>query len=186
MGRESFLGPAGASYALGLHETGHLVSSHVEPILLGYMGELAASIDGVVVLGQPHQLWPKFQIALFTLRRWSRLRLVVGGGGDLELFQDRVDSPANPTSCFLLAGLDVDDYYTDRRSSSAPKKADADCRIALARRSSRTSFRSSFSSASWVLVRPPRVPASISARFTQMRSDSLPTPSCRDTRLITP
>jgi hypothetical protein len=49
--------------------------------------------------------------------------------------------------------------------------------MSLARRSSLTSFRSSTSSSCSLVVTPARMPPSTSACLTQVRSDSVPTPS---------
>jgi hypothetical protein len=65
-----------------------------------------------------------------------------------------------------------------RRSSSAAKKADADFRIAFARRNSRTSRSSSVIRAAASVVVPGRVPASTSACATQPRNVSGLIPSC--------
>jgi hypothetical protein len=71
-------------------------------------------------------------------------------------------------------GVDEGDYFFCRRSSSAPKKVAAACKMSLERRSSFTSLRSSFSSACSVVVSPARAPKSISDCLTQARSDSDP------------
>jgi hypothetical protein len=102
------------------------LATDLEPVLLRHLRELASSIDGVVLLKQCHKLRPELVVALGSFRRRSGLGFVVGRGGDLKPFQDWLDSPAKPTGCFLPVGFDVGDYFCDRRSSSAPKKADAD------------------------------------------------------------
>ena len=66
-----------------------------------------------------------------------------------------------------------------------PKKLAAACKMSLARRSSKFSLRRRLSSACSSVVNPGRLPASTSARLTQLRSDSSPTPSWRATREIT-
>ena len=70
--------------------------------------------------------------------------------------------------------------------SSAPKKIAAACKMSLDRFRSRFSLRSSNSSLCSSVVSPPRTPSSISACLTYDRSDSVPTPSWRATRVITP
>jgi len=78
--------------------------------------------------------------------------------------------------------LDEVDDQREGRSSSAAKKADADRKIAFARRSSRTSRSNcAIFSASLVLV-PGRAPASTSACITQPRSVSALIPSCSPIR----
>jgi DNA-binding CsgD family transcriptional regulator len=78
--------------------------------------------------------------------------------------------------------LDVVDDQREGRSSSAAKKADADRKIAFARRSSRLSRSNCMIfSASLVLV-PGRSPASTSACVTQPRSVSALIPNCSPIR----
>ena len=74
------------------------------------------------------------------------LGVVVGGGGDCELRADRLDPPSTPTGHTVAVGVDEGDYLVRRRSSSAPKKLAAACKMSLERRSSFTSLRNSFSS----------------------------------------
>lgn len=94
-------------------------------------------------------------VAQRPLRRRPAAGVVVGGRGDLDagLGQDGADR-LDPE---LLAVL-FDELVQNRdgRSSSAAKKADADLRISLARRSSATSFFSSRISAISSLVLPGR------------------------------
>jgi hypothetical protein len=58
---------------------------------------------------------------------------VVGGGGELQGFADRLDSPSVPS------GVDVADYLFVRPSSSVAKKIEASFKISFARRRSRFS-----------------------------------------------
>jgi hypothetical protein len=109
------------------------------------------------------------------------LLVVVGGRGDLQLFTDRLDSPATPTGFVVPVGVDEGNYLFCRRSSSAPKKVAAACKMSFARCSSKFSLRSRFSSSRSSVLRSGRVPASMSACFTHVRCDSPPTPSCRAT-----
>ncbi|MFJ9760568.1 hypothetical protein [Streptomyces sp. NPDC101149] len=69
----------------------------------------------------------------------------------------------------LLVLVDVGDLHRNGRSSSAEKRADADFRIAFARRSSLTSRSSSATRAASVLVVPGRLLSSVSACLTQLR-----------------
>ena len=84
---------------------------------------------------------------------------------------DRLDPEPVPV------GIDEGDHLVGRRSSSAPKKAAADFRISLARRSSRFSRSSVFSRSPSSLVSPTREPSSTSARRTQLRSVSCEMPN---------
>ena len=86
-------------------------------------------------------------------------------------------SPSMPTGLTVPVGIDECDYLLGRRSSSAPKNKAAACKMSLARRSSLTSLRSSTNSMCSSLVVPDRDPASRSACLTQVRNDSMPTPS---------
>src|SRR5262249_3727941 len=112
--------------------------------------------------------------------RQPRTCLVVGGGGDLQDLAYRLDSELPPVL------VDVVDHLARRPSSSAAKKADALFRISFARRSSRFSLSSSVIRRRSSEVTPGRLPSSISACLTQLRSDSGPIPSCLATRVTTP
>ena len=72
---------------------------------------------------------------------------------------DRLDTPAQP-AVLAVAGVLADELHhpLEGRSSSAAKEADAERRIALARRSSATSRLSRFTSADSSLVTPGRAP----------------------------
>src|SRR5690606_22377964 len=113
-------------------------------------------------------------------RRSPVLGRVVGGRGGLQHLADRLDPE------FLPVQVDVGHYLVCGRSSSAAKKADADLRIALARRSSRFSRSSSAIVRAWSVVVPGRVPSSISAWLTQLRRVSRLTPSWSPIRAIAP
>jgi hypothetical protein len=94
----------------------------------------------VAVLGvDALDLGPKLGVAQRSSTRRARLARVVGAGGNLQDLADRLDPERR------LVRVDVGDYLVRGRSSSAAKKADADFRISLARRSSRFSRSSSFS-----------------------------------------
>ena len=77
---------------------------------------------------------------------------VVGGGGELQRFADRLDSPSVPS------GVDVEDYLFVRPSSSVAKKIEASFKIPFARRRSRFSRSRALSRARSSVVRPTRVP----------------------------
>ena len=102
--------------------------------------------------------------------RESRARGDLDSGAS-EHLADRLDSE------LLLLGLDVLADQRDGRSSSAAKKADALFRIALALRSSRTSFSSSLIRCAWSAVVPGLRPPSTWAFLTQVRRASGWTPS---------
>src|SRR5699024_290879 len=86
----------------------------------------------------------------------------------------------------VLMGGDVVDDYRKGRSSSAAKKANADFRISLARRSSRFFFSSSARRSASVVVCPGFSPLSTWAWRTQARRVSELMPSCSAVRLIAP
>ena len=171
------LGPGGPAYAQGTHETGHLVPADVVAGPVGRLGQLAPSVDRVVVLEELFELGPELGVADCPSRGRPNLGGVVGGRGDRELLADRLDSPSTPTGLIVPVGVDEGDYLVRRRSSSAPKRLAAAWRMSLARRSSLTSYRSSTSSSCSLVVTPARMPPSTSACLTQVRSDSVPTPS---------
>ena len=106
--------------------------------------------------------------------RLSRFGVVVGAGGDrapvlAQHSADRLDPhPPRSRPCgqpldgVITVFIDERDQYFGWRSSSAAKKAEADFRIWLARRSSATSFFNSRISANSSVVFPGRLPPSIS------------------------
>ena len=139
------------------------------PVQLG--PDLVGPIDVEVLGVDPGDLDLQLFVADGPGRRRALLGHPVGVRGDLaavlgEHPADRLDPEAIPVS------VDVGDYLGCRRSSSAPKKAAADFRISLARRSSLTSRSSSLILVRSSVVSPGRLPASISARRTQWRSVS--------------
>src|SRR5699024_321227 len=126
-----------------------------------------------------------FLVAQCPLRGWAGLERVVGARRDLgarcgKRAADRLDAE-------LMLVL-VDERHDQRcgRSSSAAKKAEADFRIAFARRSSCTSFSSSASRSASLVVVPGRWPSSISACTTQFLRVSGLIPSCSPTRRNAP
>ena len=142
MGGEALLRARRASDALAFHESLHLVATTVEPATLCRLRELASSVDGVVLLEDRLDLGTEFVVTELTRRGRTGLRVVVGGRGDLQLCADRLDPPATPTGFVVPVGVDEGNYLFCRRSSSAPKKVAAACKMSLARCNSRTSFRS--------------------------------------------
>ena len=129
LGGEVLLRPRGSAYAQGTHETGHLVPAGVVAGPMGRLGELAAPIDRVVLLPEPFELGSEGGVADGPGRRWPGLGVVVGGGGDLQLRTDRLDSPLTPTGLAVAVGVDEGNYFVRRRSSSAPKKLAAAWRM---------------------------------------------------------
>ena len=83
-------------------------------------------------------------------------------------------------------GVDEGDYLFGRPSSSVAKKTDAALRMSFALRSSLFSRSSCAIRCASAVEVPGRRPESISARFTQCRNDSAPTPSSFATRVIVP
>ena len=63
----------------------------------GGLGELASSVDRVVLLPERLKLGSELGVADGPGRGWSGLGVVVGGGGDLEFGADRLDPPSTPT-----------------------------------------------------------------------------------------
>src|SRR5664280_605866 len=110
MGGEALLRPGGPADALALHEPGHLVPAHVEPLVAGGPGELPASVDGVVLLPDGLELWSEVLVTDLPSRVGPRLGVVVGGRGDLQLLADRLDPPSTPTGRVLPVGVDERHY----------------------------------------------------------------------------
>jgi len=155
-GGEAFLRSAGSAYALVAHETGHLVPADVMAGSPGGLGQLAPAVDRVVVRPQLDQLGAELSVTDGPGREGPGLGVVVSGGGDLQLFADRLDPPSTPTGLSVAMGVDEGDYFLCRRSSSAPKKLAAACKMSLARRSSRFSLRNCFNSVCSVVLNPAR------------------------------
>ena len=93
---------------------------------------------------------------------------VVGRRGELQNIADRLDPVVG------LIGVDELDDQRCGRSSSAAKKADADLRIELARRSSRFSCSRALTRSDSSVDTPPVRPSSMSAWRTHARTDSTP------------
>ena len=156
VGREALLRATRADDALLLHESRHLVASAVEAATPGGLREFAPSVDAVVLLPEGRKGRSELLIAQFARRGWTGLAVVVGAGGDVQLCTDRLDPPSTPTGLAVPVGVDERNYFCCRRSSSAPKKDAAACKMSLARRSSRFSLRNLASSACSSVVRPGR------------------------------
>jgi hypothetical protein len=163
-----------------VHEAGHLVPAGVESFTLQLPPHLLGPIDVVVLFVHPGDLTLQPLVFEGTLRRAAGEGGVVGGRGELQNVTDRLDPEPG------LVVPNEADYFVRRRSSSAPKKAEAAIRISLARRSSLISRWSSAISWLSAVVNPGRAPVSISACLTHERKDSVPTPSWRATRPIIP
>jgi len=97
VGGKALLRSRGPANTFAFHEPSHLVASDAEALLLCGPGELAPAVDAVVLLEELDQLGGDLIVTLGALGGRAGLRLVVGGGGDLKLLQDRLDSPAKPT-----------------------------------------------------------------------------------------
>jgi hypothetical protein len=93
------------------HQSRHLVATAVEVSALGGLGELAPSVDGVVLLPEVLLLGTQFLVADLTLRRRAGLRVVVSAGGNVQLFADRLDPPSTPTGFVVPVGVDERNYF---------------------------------------------------------------------------
>lgn len=109
-----------------------------------------------------------------------------------RLFEQVATDALDAAVCAWLAGRAATsgaadgegDYQGGRGSSSRAKKAAADFRISLTRRSSRTSRSSSAIRCASAVEVPGRCPSSTSACLTQPRNASRCTPSCWATRAM--
>jgi len=120
--RETLDCPSGALHVPQAHEAGHLVPTDAEIGSEGRLVELPASVDRVVGDPDREQHREERRVGDRACRGRARLLRVVGGGGDLECLQDRLDPPSTPTGCCVPVGVDEGDYLFCWRSSSAPKK----------------------------------------------------------------
>src|SRR3954449_12809720 len=166
--------------ALGPHQPLHGAAGHPMPLPDQLGVHLLRAVHREIVLVHPANVLKNRLVGQGALRRWPALGGVVGLRGDLQLLADRLD----PELVFVF--VDVADGQREGRSSSAAKKADALFRMAFARRSSRTSRSSSASRLASSVVVPGRVPSSISAWVTQLRSVSGLMPSCLPIRASAP
>ena len=161
MGGEATFGATGPANALTFHESLDLVTTTTESPTLRGLGELASSVDGVVLLPEGLKRGSELLVTHLTLGGRTGLLVVVSGRGDLQLGTDRLDSPTTPPGLVLPVGVDEGNYLFCRRSSSAPKKVAAACKMSLARCNSKFSLRRRLSSSRSSVVRPALVPASI-------------------------
>src|SRR5690606_36255584 len=129
---------------------------------------------------QRHQNRNHNRIPQLAGRREAGLGGVVSGRGYLQHVADGLDPQLVPV------GVDERHHHFCGRSSSAAKKAEARFKISLARRNSRFSCSSFLIRAESSDVVPARTPSSISAWFTQLRTDSTPYPNWSATRLTAP
>jgi hypothetical protein len=83
VGGEATFGATGPTNGLALHESRDLVAATGQATTLRGLGELAPSIDAVVLLPERLQRWSEFLVSLRTRRGWARLGVVVRAGGDL-------------------------------------------------------------------------------------------------------
>src|SRR5699024_6076808 len=130
----------------------------------------------VVVRVDPADLLFQDLVTFLPARGWALFTGIVGTRSDLhagitQRGTDRLDSE------FVLMLVDELDDYFEGRSSSAAKKAEADFKIWLARRSSRFSFSRSLIRWASAVVVPGRSPASTWSWLTQDRNVSGFTPS---------
>ena len=132
-----------------------------DPAAAAALPELVGPVDLPVGDPQRHQRSASSRHRGSLWLRAAGTWRVVGGRSDLgassrERPTDRLDSE------LVTMSVDVIDDHFDGRSSSAAKKAEADFRIELARRSSLTSWRNALTSAASSVVTPTRSPRSIS------------------------
>ena len=141
----------------GAHQPRYLVSSDAIAGASGGEPQLARPVDPVVRRPQRHQHHGHRRMAASPSRHRPRLGVVVARRGDRQLRADRLDPEV------FAAGVDEGHHHLCGRSSSAAKKADADFKIAFARRSSRTSCSRTLSRSRSPVVVPGRPPSSMSA-----------------------
>ena len=97
VGGEALLGSRGADNPLGFHESLDLIATNLEALSAHGLVQLAPSVDAVVARPNLLKLRAEFTVLQRSLRGRARLRGVVGGWGNLQLFADRLDSPRQPT-----------------------------------------------------------------------------------------
>src|SRR5699024_3299341 len=150
------------------------------PSLVGFAVEDDMHLPGseriVVVRVDPADLLFQDLVTFLPARGWALFTGIVGTRSDLhagitQRGTDRLDSE------FVLMLVDELDDYFEGRSSSAAKKAEADFKIWLARRSSRFSFSRSLIRWASAVVAPGRSPVSTWSWLTQDRNVSGFTPS---------
>src|SRR5690625_640099 len=170
---------------LGSHQPFHGAACDRDTFPAQLSVELLRAVDPEVLRVNAPDLNQQLLVPDRPFRGWSGLEGVVGARRDLraccgERAADRLDAE------LMLVLVDELDDQRCGRSSSAAKKAEADRRIAFARRSSRTSFSSSASRLASLVVVPGRCPPSISACTTQFLSVSGLIPSCSPPRRHVP
>ena len=163
------LAPAHSDQPQVAHQPPDTVPADVDAFALELGPHLVDAVDVEVLLMHPDDLRFELGIPDSALRQRTSDRCVIGGGGELQDPADRLDPE------LLAVCRDVADYLAGR-SSSAAKKADADFKMAFARRSSRSSFSNSAIRPLSSVVTPGRAPTSISACRTQFRRVCSPMP----------
>src|SRR5581483_10719587 len=162
------------------HEPDHAVPTHSDVLSVELPPDLARPVDVEVLLADAKDLELQLLVSELAGRCRPAPCRVVGGWGELQHPADRLDPPP------LSVPIDERHYFGSRGSSSRAKKLAAAFRISLALRSSRFSRSSSTLRRCSSVLTPARVPPSISACLTQLRSDSSPIPSWRAIRGMTP
>src|SRR5215211_5090014 len=161
------------------HETSDPVAPDRGALAVQLPPDLARSVDRVVGLEHPLDLLVQPRVGNRPGRRGTASAGVVGR-------RRRPKGPAEEPDLETIPTLVDEAGHLRGRSSSWAKNTLASFRIWLARRSSRFSFSSSTMRARSSVVVPGRVPLSISAWRTQVRSVSAPMSSWRAMRLTTP
>ncbi|KAF0183725.1 MAG: hypothetical protein FD164_698, partial [Nitrospirae bacterium] len=153
---QSLLRTPGYRYVLPVELKPHLPGSvHLETL----RADSPDLLRKLPVPPHPDRLprWVSLPSLMFVVRRW----------GDRQFSADRLDPILRPVF------IDKRRHYLRPRSNSAwAKKADALRNISLARFSSRFSRSNALRRSRSVLVRPPRIPWSISDRRTYIRKVS--------------
>src|SRR5271165_3861060 len=166
------------------HQPLHRVACHRNAFPVQLQPHFPGSVNLSSYLAFPylHDLVLHDGIPGFPCRRLrlAFLREVIRRHGKLQDRADRLDAKPVPVRVNEL------DWRGSLGSSSRAKYALAALRISFARRSSRTSRSSSVIRLLSTVVVPGRWPPSISACFSQPRSASGWTSSCRPTRAISP
>jgi hypothetical protein len=163
-GGAAALQAANALHALLSHEALHRAPGHPRPLPVQLTPALVRAVGPVVVRHvRPPDLHEQPLIPQGPCRGRPALGRVVRRGVGSKDPADGLDHEAAP----IL--VDVGARFVRVWSSSPAKKALADFKISLARRSSVFSLRSCRSSSRSSVVRPPRSPASISAWRTHRR-----------------
>src|SRR5438874_390248 len=178
--------PADPADAQPAHQAFHRAAGHLAALAVQLLPDLASPVDLVVLVVDLDDQRDQLLIPPGPRRRRATLDLVVRRRRDLHtgLAQhpaDRFDT-AEPAPMFV----DECDYLGSRGSNSRAKKAEAAFRISLARLSSRTSRSNSAIRCESTVDVPGRLPPSISACLTQLRSVSRLIPNRSATRAPAP